>query len=93
MSCTGAVYIYAGSNVTPDDIDTTLPDPITTAMVKLDSTSGDYEYKAAFLEAGSYTVAFTCDAVQDDPGSDDVLVFVGTETVSVAAGAVTMHDF
>lgn len=92
-SCTGAVYVYAGSNVTPDDIDTILPDPVTTAMVKLDSTSGDYEYKAGFLEAGDYTVAFTCDAVQDDPGSDDALVFVGTATVSVSAGAVTVHDF
>ena len=93
VSCTGAVYVYAGSNVTPDDIDTTLPDPITTAMVKLDSTSGDYEYIAAFLEAGDYTVAFTCDAVQDDPGRDDSIGFVGTSTVSVSAGAVTVHNF
>ncbi len=40
-----------------------------------------------------YTVAFTCDAVQDDPGSDDSIGFVGTATVNVSAGAVTVHDF
>jgi uncharacterized protein DUF4382 len=91
--CTPAVYVFAGGGVTPDDIDGTPADPVTTAAVKLDSSSGKYQYKAAFLEAGSYTVAYTCQAALDDPAVNDALTFSGTATVSVAAGATTTHDF
>jgi hypothetical protein len=91
--CTPAVYVYEGSGVTPDDIDADVntPDPVTTATVKLDN--GTYSYKAAFLEAGSYTIAFTCDAAADDLMVDDTLAFSGTTTVSVTAGMDTPHNF
>ena len=89
--CTPAVYVFEGAGVTPDDIDGTSPDPVTTATVKLDS--GVYKYKAAFLEAGSYTVAYTCQAALDDPAVDDALAFSGTATVPVAAKTTTVHDF
>jgi hypothetical protein len=100
--CSPAVYVFEGSGATPDDIDTdnTVPDPITTATVEQDNM-GVYRYKAAFLEAGNYTVAFTCDATHDDPTVDntvnDPLVtlvsFSGTTTVSVTAGSDTEHNF
>jgi hypothetical protein len=89
--CTPAVYVFEGASVTPDDIDGTAPEPVTTATVKLDS--GVYKYKAAFLEAGSYTVAYTCQAALDDPAVNDALVFSGTATVAVAAKTTTTHDF
>jgi hypothetical protein len=89
--CTPAVYVFEGGGVTPDDIDGTAPDPVTTATVKLDA--GVYKYKAAFLEAGSYTVAYTCQAALDDPAVNDALVFSGTATVPVAAKTTTTHDF
>jgi Domain of unknown function (DUF4382) len=99
--CTPAVYVYEGSGVTPDDIDTdpNTPDPLTTATVKLDN--GTYVYKAAFLEAGDYTVAYTCDAGADDPTTNDVLTFADTttdadtgfDTVTVTAKTVTVHNF
>ncbi len=89
-----AVYVYAGSGVTPDDIDGIAPDPVTTASVKYDSVSASYKYEAAFLEAGSYTVAFTCKAAADDPMADDATVtFSGTATVPVMAKTTTVHDF
>ena len=65
------VYVYAGHDVTPDDIydgDKVL----TTAKVLYDS--GSYNYVAAYLPTDSatdptpYTVALTCDA--DDPEVD-----------------------
>jgi hypothetical protein len=90
--CTPAVYVFEGSGVTPDDIDGNVPDPVTTASVKLDNM-GVYRYKAAFLEAGDYTVTFTCDAAADDPMVDDTLTFSGTTTVSVTAKTVTVLDF
>jgi hypothetical protein len=53
-----------------------------------------YVYKAAFLEAGSYTIAFTCDAAIDDPALNDALTFSGTTmTVSVTAKTVTVYNF
>jgi hypothetical protein len=91
--CTPAVYVFEGASVTPDDIDGTAPEPVTTATVKLDSGSGTYKYKAAFLEAGSYTVAYTCQAALDDPAVNDALTFSGTATVAVAAKTTTTHDF
>jgi len=91
--CAPAVYVFQGSAIVPDDIDGIAPDPVTTANVKLDSSDSLYKYKAAFLEPGSYTIAFTCDAAADDPMVDDTLSFSGTTTVSVATNTTTMHNF
>jgi len=90
--CTPAVYVFAGGGVTPDDIDGIDPDPVTTATVTQDNT-GVYRYKAAFLEAGDYTIAYTCQAALDDPDTNDALTFSGTATVSVTANNTTVHNF
>lgn len=90
--CTPVVYVFEGSGVTPDDIDGSAPEPVTTARVKLD-TGGVYRYKAAYLEAGNYTIAYTCDAAVDYPAVNDSLNFSGTTTVPVTAKTTTMHDF
>jgi hypothetical protein len=92
-NCTPAVYVFAGSGVTPDDIDGIDPDPVTTASVKFDSSDSQYKYTVAFLEPGDYTIAYTCDAALDDPTVDDALSFSGTTTVSVVAQGTTVHDF
>lgn len=93
--CTPAVYAYAGAGVTPDDIDGTSPDPVTTALVKRHEENGvtTWRYKLAFLEAGDYTVAYTCEAAADGPAADDALAFTGAATVSVTPKTVTAHDF
>ena len=95
-NCSGAVYVFfAGTVGAPDDEDGTAggPDPITSALVPDD---GAYNYKVAFLSEGSYHIAFTCDAMADDPAVDDdstVVSFLSEATVSVAAGADTNYDF
>ena len=95
VSCTGgdAVYVFSGLDVTPDDVDGTEPEPVTTAQVKFDPDSSQYEYKAAFLSSGDYTVSFTCQASSDAPETDDAITFVGTANATVVAGTVTTHDF
>jgi hypothetical protein len=92
-SCTdgNVVYVFEDHGITPDDIDAIPPDPITTAMVKLDNS--DYVYRASFLNEGDYTIAFTCQANGDNPVLNDTIAFVGTEEVSVTAGVVTIHNF
>jgi hypothetical protein len=91
--CSPAVYVFTGDGITPDDIDGIAPDPVTSAIVKLDSGSGEYRYQAAFLEAGNYTVSYTCQAVADDPVIDNALTFTGTATVPVTANTTTVHNF
>jgi hypothetical protein len=91
--CEPAIYVFEGSGVTPDDVDGTAPEPVTTARVELDPGSGQYGYTAGFLSAGEYTVAFTCDADDDDPATDDTLAFSGTQPAVVTAGQTTAVSF
>lgn len=91
--CTPAVYVFEGSNVTPQDISGSPSDPVSTATVKLDNGTGQYQYTAAFLEPGDYTVAFTCQAAQDDPTKNDGIAFSGTANVTVTADTVTVQNF
>ena len=91
--CTPAVYVFEGSGVTPDDVDGAPAEPVTTARVELDGTSGQYGYRAGFLGAGSYTVAFTCDAAADDPAVNDALTFSGAQNATVTAGQTTAVSF
>jgi hypothetical protein len=91
--CAPAVYVFAGSGTTPDDMDGNDADPVTIAIVKLDPADGVYRYKAAFLEAGDYTVAFTCGVASDRADYDDMLGFSGTRSVAVTAGGATVYDF
>lgn len=85
------VYVYAGAGVTPDDIGGTGAQPLTTANAT--NASGTWRYTAAFLAPGSYTVAFSCQAASDDPQANDAPVFLGTQTVTVTAGATATADF
>jgi hypothetical protein len=104
-ACTGKapqVYLYEGS-VVPDDIYNptdgsvdTAPtvDPLVTATATL--ASGTYSYRIGFVQAGSYTVAFTCN--NDDPLVDEntttPLSFVTyPQAVSIAAGQTTTANF
>jgi hypothetical protein len=94
-----AVYVFAGDGIEPDDDDGTAPDPLTTALLTpiVDGGVTTFRYAAGFLPAGTYTVAFSCQAGDDVPaseaGSDDPIAFTGAATVTVEAGATTTHDF
>jgi hypothetical protein len=61
-----AVYIYSGDDVTIGD-EGSENAPLTSATVALDGESGLWSYEAGFLPPGDYTVAFTCEAENDDP--------------------------
>ncbi|MDJ0780061.1 MAG: DUF4382 domain-containing protein [Gammaproteobacteria bacterium] len=81
-----AVYVFAGHNVVPDDIDessNTDVEPLTTTPISYDAASGLYLYEAAFLPQGNYTVAFTCNSDLDDTDTDDILPFFYTQNVNV----------
>lgn len=62
------VYVFAGHDVEPDDIDQNEPNPI--ATIEVAQAAIDYEY-STILSPGDYTIAFTCQAANDDPETDD----------------------
>lgn len=96
-----AVYVYEGADATVDDIGSA-NEPLTTAMVKLNDGTGDYEYEIGYLNEGEYTIAFTCEADLDfaaddvdDPDqlADDVIAFSTPVNVEVVAGEETLQNF
>lgn len=89
----GAVYVYEGSTATPVDINTSLSDgqPLTTAQVT--QNNGAWEYTAAYLDPGAYTVAFSCQSTLDLPDATDSIVFHNPAGVTVTSGDTSLHDF
>jgi len=92
IDSTGAInaviYVFAGAGITPDDVDGNDPDPITSASV--DSSQ---HYMAAFLPAGNYTASLTCEADMDNPVTDDTLVFIQSQDVTVTTGQDSIYNF
>lgn len=80
------VYAYSGS-VQPTDVNITLPtgsvQPVSTALVGLNATSGQYNFTLAFLPTtltlpdavptNTYTLAFTCQGNEDTPNQSDAV--------------------
>ena len=86
-----AVYLYDGFGITPDDVGGAGPQPVASAMVKLNSTTGEFEYSFGYVPFGQYTASFTCEADIDDPVSDDVINFSATKNVNVnSTGVITL---
>jgi len=89
--CAAAVYVYQGK-VTPDDIGGTGAQPYSSADV-IASGDGSYRYTVAFLPEGTYSLALTCEADEDDPVKNDAITFGTAEHVDVRAGRTATQDF
>jgi hypothetical protein len=89
-NCSGpAVYAFSGSSVTPDDVDQAGVEPVNSAIVD----TADGSYAIGFLEAGSYTLAFTCDADLDEPdASDDDVDFTRELNVTITADRASTQN-
>jgi len=92
-ACSPAVYVYSGADATLVDISASSTDqPLTTTTLKLNSTTGNYDYKAAFLSPGGYTLAVTC-AGSDDATAVDNLAFSAPKNITVAANTTASVNF
>jgi len=87
-----AVYVFAGENITPDDIDGNEPEPVTTAFINYNNESGVYSYEVGFLLADDYTLALSCNADIDSSETDDDVKFYPASNISVVAGVDTEHN-
>jgi len=79
-----AVYLYSGLNTTADDVDDIDPEPVASALLKLNNLTGIYEYDFGFVPLGKYTAAYTCQANLDDPEVDDVIIFSRGANINLA---------
>jgi len=79
-----AIYVFSGADAEVDDIDSNLPEPVTTALLTFNTDTGEYDYEIGFLPEGSYTVAYTCMANLDDPKTDDPIVFSQITNVTIS---------
>jgi hypothetical protein len=96
LECKPNVYLYEGTVTPDDDEDSTAvsPDIDSVAVVSVDipegSTTGTY--RAAFIPAGDYTAAFSCD---EDTEADEALAFVPPAglPVTVQNNVISTVDF
>ncbi|HEX7964751.1 MAG TPA: DUF4382 domain-containing protein [Gammaproteobacteria bacterium] len=80
-----AVYVYSG-DVTPTDVDIDDPthqQPLGTALVGLNATTGNYNFTVGFLPVGDYTVAFTCQSTLDVANQPNDIKFASVTHTSV----------
>lgn len=93
--CLPNVYVFSGSGVVPDDLEEASSaddvDPLVVVPVAVENGSTQYRYRAAFLPAGSYTVAFSCG--DDDPAADDPLTFTAPQNATVQSNLIATVDF
>jgi hypothetical protein len=93
--CAPAVYVFTGTSQLPDDIGGQVNEPLVVAAVTPDPGDGVLRYRAAFLPPGGYTAAFTCEADEDAPDTDDDVEFLPlyATNVVVEADRTTTVDF
>lgn len=94
--CTPFVYVFQGAGVTPDDMDSDPApdvDPLVSAPVTQNATTGAWGYRVSFLETGSYTLAFTCSGSADHPETNETLTFSAPQNATVTANATTTINF
>ncbi len=95
-SCSPAVYVFSGTNDTPEGFNVTVSGgtpPLTSATLNLNSTTGNYDYTVGFLAAGGYTLAVTCAANDTTSPGAATLAFSAPANATVMASAATTVNF
>lgn len=89
-SYTGAVYVFAGADVDPIDLNVERDgvNPLMVVPLEPQEDGSLYDWTAAFLTEGIYTVSYSCQL--DDNQTNDAIEFEGTQTLEVVAGATTV---
>jgi hypothetical protein len=96
--CTPGVYLYSGTVSAPEDMDSAAAPSDTNqpqaSKVPVANSQPPYYYQFTFLTPGTYTVAFTCQADQDNPDqADSAVTFNPVKTgITVAAKQTVTVD-
>ena len=89
----GAVYLFTGRDVTPDDLDGAGVEPYATTRVTVATDADEVRYTLRHLEPGDYTLAVTCRGDVEELGRDDDLRFRGARNVALESDESTEVDF
>jgi hypothetical protein len=104
--CAGGLYLFAGHGATPDDADGDAADgadPVVYQPVEFDGLNAVVAFQIAFVEAGDYTLAATCqfdvdaspESSEYDPGAAsgeagfETMTWTANPSVVVTADATT----
>jgi hypothetical protein len=96
--CTPGVYLYAGTVTAPEDMNSMAaagdPNQPIASKAPVATSMPPYYYQFTFLAPGTYTLAFTCQAAQDNPDQADAAVtFSPVKTaIVVTANQTTTAD-
>jgi hypothetical protein len=85
-----AVYLFEGEIEDPLDIRSVDTDPVVTATVT-QNPDGVYAFEVTYLSVGDYTVAFTCQASDDDPEVEDMIEFSAVNAPVTINDGLTTH--
>lgn len=88
----GAVYLFKGQDVVPDDRDGIGLEPYATTDV-FDNGQGQFTYFLGFIPEGRYTIALTCQGDLEDPEEDNELQFEAVDNVEVDNNETLIYDF
>lgn len=96
-SCTPGVYLYAGTVTRPEDMNSSAPSTDTSQPIAskapVATSTPPYYYQFTFLAPGTYTLAFTCQAAQDNPDQADAsVILIPVATTTVTANATQTAD-
>lgn len=84
-----SVYLYEGPDLAMDtlaDVDgDETNQPLASTSITFDSEQTTYNFEIGFVNAGDYTIAFSCDT-EDAPEVDDEVTFISAQNVNVVAG-------
>lgn len=81
-----AIYVYQGMDAEVGDSGSP-SEPLASALLKPRSdATGDFDYQVSFLPSGNYTAAFTCQAGDDAPDSEDNILLEGATNILITAG-------
>ena len=95
--CTPGVYLYAGTVTRPGDMNSSALSTDTNqplaSKAPVAASTPPYYYQFTFLAPGTYTVAFTCQAAEDNPDQADPSVsLIPVATTTVTANATQTVD-
>ncbi len=92
-----ALYLFPGSNLALENLADNgggeSNESLASASVIYNAENLIYEYEIGFINSGDYSVAITCN-VLDDPDLDDDIIFIESKNVTVVSGnAATEINF
>lgn len=88
----GAVYLFQGNDVTPDDIDGAGVEPFATAPIFSATSGGGFFYSLRYLPAGDYTLAATCSGNDEEPSTSQDLQFRNVVNVNLDDSETVTRD-